>query len=415
MKKNSLPIYLITLILINVYSVNAQTINLGEVAVSTHTKVSVHSDFINSNSADFINDGELYFYKNIKNEGLFTFTSGKESFIFLNGKAPQTIVGGLPIELYNVQFNNTASQPAFRLGGDLKIFGTADFINGIVDNVSLGGYVTFDSGSSSFNMADDSFVNGSVEKRGQDAFTFPIGSNGFYRQAAIATLNVTDKITSKYSLENSNTEFPHANISGNTIEFINNTEYWKVEGVTINPEMVLTLSWNNNTTSQQLLAGLNENNIHIVRWDPKIKKWVDEGGIVDISNKTITTPTQVSGYGIFTLARITAPSVKPLLDIYNAVSPDGDGNNDYFIIGNLEKYPNNTVEIFNRWGVKVFETTNYGSTGNVFKGISEGRATLNREGKLQTGTYFYIINYQYTEDGKTKTDKKSGYLYLNND
>ncbi|KAB1153510.1 T9SS type B sorting domain-containing protein, partial [Flavobacterium luteum] len=45
----------------------------------------------------------------------------------------------------------------------------------------------------------------------------------------------------------------------------------------------------------------------------------------------------------------------------------------------------------------------------VFRGISEGRATVNKSAELPTGTYFYII--QYT-DGKGETFKKDGYLYL---
>ena len=37
---------------------------------------------------------------------------------------------------------------------------------------------------------------------------------------------------------------------------------------------------------------------------------------------------------------------------YNALSPDGDGLNDTFIIEGLECFPNNSVEIFNRWELK---------------------------------------------------------------
>ena len=111
------------------------------------------------------------------------------------------------------------------------------------------------------------------------------------------------------------------------------------------------------------------------------------------------------------------PTVTPIIpqdctiEVFNAISPNGDGVNDEFHIKGLECYPNNTVEIYNRWGVKVFETTNYGSNGNVFKGYSDGRTTISRNEKLPTGTYFYIL--QYEDAGKRI--QKSSYLYISNE
>ena len=99
-------------------------------------------------------------------------------------------------------------------------------------------------------------------------------------------------------------------------------------------------------------------------------------------------------------------------DRYNAVTPNGDTLNDSFVIENitnLDCYPENTVEIYNRWGVKVFDTTNYDNTTRVFIGVSEGRSTVNQSAELPTGTYFYILKYK-TIEGNYVT--KNGYLYL---
>ena len=99
-----------------------------------------------------------------------------------------------------------------------------------------------------------------------------------------------------------------------------------------------------------------------------------------------------------------------VVEVFNAVSPNGDGINDEFHIQGLECYPNNTVEIYNRWGVKVFETSGYGSKGNVFKGYSDGRTTISRGESLPDGTYFYIL--KYFDDTAHKMHDKSGYLYI---
>ncbi|MFV8331516.1 gliding motility-associated C-terminal domain-containing protein, partial [Flavobacterium sp. LB3P6] len=102
--------------------------------------------------------------------------------------------------------------------------------------------------------------------------------------------------------------------------------------------------------------------------------------------------------------------------VHNAFSPNGDGINEKFIIDNIDDtvcYPENTVEIYNRWGVLVFETKGYNNTSNSFDGVSGGRSTVQQSSGLPTGTYFYILNYTSVDnDGKIITNKKDGYLYL---
>ncbi|MGV6829897.1 MAG: DUF7507 domain-containing protein, partial [Flavobacteriales bacterium] len=105
-------------------------------------------------------------------------------------------------------------------------------------------------------------------------------------------------------------------------------------------------------------------------------------------------------------------------EIFNGVTPDGDGLNDYFNILGIENYPNNNVKIYNRWGVLVFETDGYGGSNgqeNVFRGISEGRVTIRESKELPTGTYYYIITFSGSEQGVDYPEKKeySGYLYIN--
>ncbi|RVT71107.1 gliding motility-associated C-terminal domain-containing protein, partial [Flavobacterium sufflavum] len=98
------------------------------------------------------------------------------------------------------------------------------------------------------------------------------------------------------------------------------------------------------------------------------------------------------------------------LEIFNAVTPNGNGENDVLVIRNIESYPENTVTIFNRWGVLVYEVNSYGQNGKFFKGISEGRTTINKNEELPSGVYFYIIKYKNLQ-GITK--QRSGYLYIN--
>ncbi|MEE1898248.1 gliding motility-associated C-terminal domain-containing protein, partial [Flavobacterium rakeshii] len=106
---------------------------------------------------------------------------------------------------------------------------------------------------------------------------------------------------------------------------------------------------------------------------------------------------------------------EPIL-VHNAFSPNGDNINETFVIDNIDNtecYPDNSVEIYNRWGILVFETRNYNNTSNAFDGISRGRTTVNKSVGLPTGTYFYILNYtSFDGKGVMQTNSKSGYLFL---
>lgn len=97
------------------------------------------------------------------------------------------------------------------------------------------------------------------------------------------------------------------------------------------------------------------------------------------------------------------------ITVYNAVSVDGDGVNERFYIKGIECFPENTVQIFNRWGVLVFEREHYDNTNVVFKGISEGRVTVKDSNGLPEGTYYYILKYK---DHQSGPHQEAGYLYL---
>ncbi|MFP2994971.1 gliding motility-associated C-terminal domain-containing protein [Spongiivirga sp. MCCC 1A20706] len=101
----------------------------------------------------------------------------------------------------------------------------------------------------------------------------------------------------------------------------------------------------------------------------------------------------------------------PSLDVefteFNAITPNGDSLNNQLEINGIELFPDNKMEIFNRWGAKVYETNGYGIGNNFFRGFANSG---NESGKsLPSGTYFYVVNYSNGAEQVTK----SGYLYIN--
>jgi gliding motility-associated-like protein len=86
-------------------------------------------------------------------------------------------------------------------------------------------------------------------------------------------------------------------------------------------------------------------------------------------------------------------TVMPPCDIVipNIITPNGDGANEAFKIKNLEYHPNTSLSIFDRWGRKVYDSSNY---NNDWRGDG-----------MNDGTFFYILD--------VPDDKKySGYLTI---
>jgi gliding motility-associated-like protein len=87
------------------------------------------------------------------------------------------------------------------------------------------------------------------------------------------------------------------------------------------------------------------------------------------------------------------------LVIHNVITPNGDGFNDRWVIEGIEKYPDNDVTLFNRWGDKIRSFTGYDNSNVVWDGS-------NRHGEpLPDGTYFYILHVN-------NIGKFNGWIYV---
>lgn len=390
------------------------TTNTGTLYVSPNTLMTVVSDFNNTDSGEYKNDGEVLLRANFNNDGLTTFTPDKNGYTRFEGFLTQKITGAVPGEFKDLLFFNTNPQPAFQLSGDIIIFGEAEFNQGIVNNDDFGGTISFEQDATHTSTWNGSHVDGEVIKNGSTDFQYPIGDKNLYRYARIsAPSEAVASFTGKYFFEDSNPLFPHTS-KQSEIELINNKEYWTLDKTNGSSDILLTLSWDETVTTPNEVIASPESDIHIVRWDAVQSRWVDEGGVADAASRTVTTAVEVSGYGVFTLGRVKTLDTG-CVKVFNGVTPNGDTLNDYFYIECINNYPNNTVGIYNRWGVKVFETKNYDSNGNVFAGYSDGRVTLDGSSKLPSGTYFYILKYDYDENGNKGTHQQAGYLHLSAD
>jgi len=85
-------------------------------------------------------------------------------------------------------------------------------------------------------------------------------------------------------------------------------------------------------------------------------------------------------------------------EVFNNVSPNGDGINELFYIKGIDCYPNNSVQIFDRTGLRVFNKRGYNNTDKSWNGKDQPE-----------GTYFYTI--EYTNENN-ELIKQNGFIHL---
>jgi gliding motility-associated-like protein/uncharacterized repeat protein (TIGR01451 family) len=108
-----------------------------------------------------------------------------------------------------------------------------------------------------------------------------------------------------------------------------------------------------------------------------------------------------------------AVGTEATIEIYNGVTPNGDGKNDFFWIENIDDYSGNEMKIYNRWGVLVWESRGYNETNNVFRGYANVGSASGSGNLLPTGTYFYVLSFDANSQPFNGKPAYTGYLYLN--
>jgi gliding motility-associated-like protein len=76
------------------------------------------------------------------------------------------------------------------------------------------------------------------------------------------------------------------------------------------------------------------------------------------------------------------------IQLPNAFSPNSDGFNDYFVVKGIEDYIKNDFIVYNRWGIIVYEKSNYQNTWN---GVGDDG------NPLPDGTYFILLKIDAQE------------------
>ncbi|WP_010178577.1 gliding motility-associated C-terminal domain-containing protein [Aquimarina agarilytica] len=373
-------------------------------------------------------DNQIGIYGNLINDGEFTENGDTSEVGFYNNDNPLTISGNNAPEFanlivdvnqnINLEINTIVTTGVFFVNGNVVTPRSSPETS--LDLVNTDLYV---------NEGDDTHVDGYTSYTGNDQYLFPVGDAFRLRPISVQATAAENTSKAGYFFENPDTPstFPtnfDRSQKENEIAFVSPVEFWDLDG---NKTTRATLTWDPMSNISDLVVDNDITELIVVGWSKEEEQWVNLGNANtsgDILNGKITSGFfNPDDYEVLTIAGTEILDSNEELVFFNAVSSDENGENDYFKIQGINKYPNNTLKIFNRWGVVVYSKDGYNDpdpqgTGNsefgsfdVFTGKSNGRATIKPNELLPVGTYYYILDYEVGPQGGRKC--KSGYLYVN--
>ncbi|MHC5309591.1 gliding motility-associated C-terminal domain-containing protein [Myroides sp. LJL116] len=394
----------------------ALTIN-GYLSIGTQGVLSTSYKFVGLSDAQVSSQGITYFFDDFHNDGFFESSSDKSHSVFENIKEESKIISGESIsKFHDITWNSFGDSDGFTLRSNLDVYGQMDFVQGIVfmdevqkttDHRTLGAIAVHNK-STAVGANDLSYVQGSIEKHGKHSYTFPIGDNNLYRPLVIAAVDCPKAAFKVKYVYGDHDFFSTRENKASIIKNINKQEYWVIDkDKKTTGAVFLSLSIDKRTLDiSDNLEGLS-----IVQWNELLGIWEDKGGKIEKDGAYIGASVNLRPQtSVVTLAYVDKDQLLPGdVLVYNFVSANHDGKNDYLYIQNIHKYSSTQVEIYDRWGVKVFAVKDYdkyadGST-NVFTGMQNGK-------KLPSGTYYYVLKYQLGQKEQYRVITKSGNLHL---
>lgn len=347
------------------------------------------SALYNSGNLRIHENGQLGVHTNLINDGIFDENSGLVGFY---GLVPITVSGALPPTLFDVEVAND-------IHVDLQtVVNVSNNLNFIVGDINTPKsepqhYLNFLPDAFYNGEGDFTKVNGYVGITDRQNFTFPVGDINQLRPLILASQAVNPLAKCAYFFEDPNN--PNSLSGGfNTesrppdIGAVGTSEFWRLEG---SVPSTVQLTWNPRSAIDAITDDIAK--VILVGWSKATRRWESLAGaaaVGDFQQGMVESATFVpDDYEILTFGALGEPRDYLTLDNY-LITPNGDGRNDALVISELALSPNNHLQIYDRFGLKVFDMINY---TDQFVGYSNvNNAVIKRDEGLPQGVYFYIIN-----------------------
>ncbi len=281
-----------------------------------------------------------YFKKNIStlssNTAIVFASNGGR--VTLNGTGAQSIDGDvakLP-EFFNLTINKSSNNVTLNV--PILVTNNLTLTSGNIVSSSTN-LITLADNSSVSGVSNSSYVAGPVRKLGNDAFTFPIGKSGYYRQIGIsAPASTGDHFTAEFHMADSDGSYSHAS-KDPSIDHLSHCEYWILNRTGGSSSVSVVMSWNAPSCGVTSLGDL-----LVARWNGTMWKDHGNGGTTgNTSAGTITSSGSISSFSPFTLSSSSSQNPLPVNLVHFGANPiNGDvvldwttvseSNSDYFSV-----------------------------------------------------------------------------------
>lgn len=301
-------------------------------------------------------------------------TSGGTATLIINGTVNQNIRGtGIATQsrLPNTVIINKPSGGVFISGGiPFYFYGSVIFTQGLLHS-TITQLAYFYSGSSAVGANANSYVNGPVRKRGNTAFTFPVGNGGYYAPIGIsAPALVTNVFTAEYFNQNPNPSY-NVSLKDPTLNNVSTCEYWILDRTSGVANVSVTPSWDTRSCGVGNMPDL-----RVARWDGTMWRDHGNGGTTGtLAAGTITTNGVVTSFSPFTLSSATPLNPLPI----ELISFNGNCNN-------------NSVEL--HWATATETNNNYFTIERSSDGINWTKL----KDIPSQGNSSHQQNYSYTDE-----------------
>lgn len=189
-------------------------------------------------------------------------------------------------------------------------------------------------------------------------------------------------------LNNTTNAFVYTNLTDTTLyralvkSGVCATETTNIVTISVLPPLPVNAGLDTNIIKFQSIT-LNGSGSGTASWSPTT--WLQNPSAFN----TIATPEETTTYILTVTDENNCTNSDTLVinveqPIPNAISPNGDGVNDFFVVNQIETFPSSKLQIFNRYGSVVFDDSPY---KNNFEGKSNGGSDL------PDGIYYYLLDF----------------------
>ena len=357
----------------------AQMVNSGsQMSIAQGTTLGVDTDFLNTGT--LINQGEILLTGDWMNVGVYDSTGGQ--LVFSSSEVQEIMNNGQ--EINNLVIRNGIKT----LSDDLTITGELSLNSGVLQ-VKEEAKLTLGQGVLITGAGEDSYIDGKVFQTGTGDLFFPIGTSSEYLPVILRDVTGSNPEVGMEAFSSAPTQGLEANLEELAID-----AYWQLSSDESYGSSFISLPYENVNELARLVVAqaTSANGLFNTIGNADFS---EEGGI----NYATSEGAAIGPF--FTLALAPESAPLPPLKVVNVLTPLQDGKHDFLRIENIELYPDNKVEIFDRHGNKVFSLSNYNNRDRVFIGEPNNGIS----GQLPDGNYFYTI-----KTGRTKVT--SGFLFL---